>query len=555
MVRHTDTTTDESTYDRVSYDVVADGFEAGDRVAIKYESPYSGTVVETEGTATDVSASCVTVELDDGRVWGIHGRSIRTTESSRHASGTVESKNGRPVGYVEQITLTTERPVETDGGATDAEVRAAVTAAEADDTPVRTDGGNDIIVAGDDGVIIDGKCGEHGPNGERCERDDGHAGPHAAGFPDDAARRPDPEPRHVWGEDAAHPDDEGVEILPDGGGSEPTPDDLADLSDGDVVEVDTEDGDTVTLTTEDPRHPNLGGYAGNGRYSRYFARDDGKRVSICSHHEDKNDARRRDASYLINRTKTGGIMDNVDVDKREVVDWRRVETDGGHDVTVAVYHDDDEHVVGLERFESGFVALLIASSANTIHSPDVADDRVDALAEAFMSPIDPDFERDDKPVRADGGEYRCEACGDTVEREEYVAVGPTTPAAKHLGIDDPDRDHLVVCDPCFERAAEEIGDGDAGTDVGKPPGEDVSIAPNYEAGGVWFTLGNMPRRLLSPSDARAVADHVEGEFGPTPDGYDSVGDMADRLRELANEVERKVDDPHVAAFDDIPLTD
>lgn len=68
-------------------------------------------------------------------------------------------------------------------------------------------------------------------------------------------------------EDRVDPDDEGVEILTDGGGSEPTPDDLADLSDGDVVEVDTEDGDTVTLTVDDPRHPNLGGKAGNGRFS------------------------------------------------------------------------------------------------------------------------------------------------------------------------------------------------------------------------------------------------------------------------------------------------
>jgi len=351
-----------------------------------------------------------------------------------------------------------------------------------------TDGGDDIIVAGDEGVIIDGKCGERGPNGKRCERDDGHAGPHAAGFPTDAARRPDPEPRHVWGDDDAHPDDEGVEILPDGGGSEPTPDDLADLSDGDVVEVDTEDGDTVTLTAEDPQHPNLGGRLGNGQYTRYFARDDGKRVSIRACHDDKNDERRHDASYLINRTKTGGIFDNIDTDKREVVDMRRVETDGGADVTVAIYHDGTEHVVGMERFEAGFVALLIASSDKTIDSPNVDDDRVNAVYDAFMSPV---TAPKDDALRADGG---------------------------------------------------------------NPPGEDVSIAPNYEAGGVWFTLGDMPRRLLSPEDARSVADHVEDRFDPTPDGYDDVDDMADRLRELADDVEAKVDDPHVAAFDDIPLT-
>lgn len=62
--------------------------------------------------------------------------------------------------------------------------------------------------------------------------------------------------------------------------------------------------------------------------------------------------------------------------------------------------------------------------------------------------------------------YRCEACGDEVDRDEYAAVGPSTPAAKHLGIDDPSRDHLVVCDDCFERASEEIGNGDAVTDGG-----------------------------------------------------------------------------------------
>jgi len=244
-----------------------------------------------------------------------------------------------------------------------------------------TDGGDDIIVAGDEGVIL--------TDDEDDDTDD------------------------------AHPDDEGVEILPDGGGSEPTPDDLADLSDGDVVEVDTHDGDTLTLTVNNPRHPNLGGQLGNGQYIRYFERDDGKRVSIRACHDDKNDARRHDASYLITRTKTGGIFDNIDTDKREVVAMCRVETDG-----------------------SG----------------------------------------------------------------------------------------------------------------GKPPAESVSIAPNYDAGGVWFTLGDLPRTLLSPDDARSVADHVEGLFRPTPDGYDNVDDMADRLRDLADDVEETVDDPDVAAFDDIPLT-
>lgn len=577
-----------------------------------------------------------------------------------------------------------------------------------------------------------------------------------------------PNPGRVYVDDLS----DDTDARTDGGTNPPTPDDLADLEDGDMVEVDTVDGDTVSLTVEDPRHPNLGGRKGNGQYSRYFARDDGKRVSLCAYHEDKNDERRRDATLLINRTATSGIMDNVDVDRTEVVDWRRPATDGGNDdtpfgfgsrdwldpgpevpaeaeneprsapddhrqtkatiptgddavtveqgddlrveaggdvytgtfrrkttsnvpnkyadvtkhrahfdtvdggfvvewrtehepqtrhypgysgatipsvdgehvegidrmatdggthhdlkptcpecgnyplsdvsyaeehddgtykcyscdwvgpeddaeepdvdvpcescgreteptdqfpnndrltrtctwcgchtdadgvippaddvrcatcdgpvkygpfkdarkgirgywcpscdgivstedeppvatdggepVTVAVEHDDHEHTVGLERFEAGFVALLIASSRNTIDSPDVDEDRVDDVYAAFMSPV---TSTHDDGLRADGG---------------------------------------------------------------NPPGEDVSVAPNYEAGGVWFTLGDLPRRLLSPSDARAVADHVEDTFGPTPDGYDDVDDMANELRRLADEVEAKVDDPHVAAFDDIPLTD
>lgn len=53
-------------------------------------------------------------------------------------------------------------------------------------------------------------------------------------------------------------------------------------------------------------------------------------------------------------------------------------------------------------------------------------------------------------------QYHCEACGTEQTREEYVAVGPTTPAAKELGIADSSRDHLVVCDDCFENAADRL---------------------------------------------------------------------------------------------------
>jgi hypothetical protein len=54
--------------------------------------------------------------------------------------------------------------------------------------------------------------------------------------------------------------------------------------------------------------------------------------------------------------------------------------------------------------------------------------------------------------------YHCEVCGNEQTRDEYVAVGPTTPAAHQLGIVDRNRDHLIVCDDCFERASRDIAD-------------------------------------------------------------------------------------------------
>lgn len=83
----------------------------------------------------------------------------------------------------------------------------------------------------------------------------------------------------------------------------------------------------------------------------------------------------------------------------------------------------------------------------------------------------------------------------------------------------------------------------------------VHMAPNYDAGGVWFRLGDKPRKLLSPSDAHAVADELEAMFrGVTPKGYDT-DEFIDELRDLADEVEDKVDEPEPEKYDDIPLTD
>jgi len=85
----------------------------------------------------------------------------------------------------------------------------------------------------------------------------------------------------------------------------------------------------------------------------------------------------------------------------------KILTDGGKDVTVAVYHEKDECVFSLERLEAGFVALLITSSANRIDSPNIDEDRIDAMYEAFMSAY---TKRNDDRIRSDG---------ENPPREEY----------------------------------------------------------------------------------------------------------------------------------------
>jgi len=70
--------------------------------------------------------------------------------------------------------------------------------------------------------------------------------------------------------------------------------------------------------------------------------------------------------------------------------------------------------------------------------------------------------------------YHCKVCGAKLSFHEYVAVGPGTPAAKHLGLedkatdsnrvgnqtsdDDEGRDHFIVCEECFERATADIAE-------------------------------------------------------------------------------------------------
>lgn len=53
--------------------------------------------------------------------------------------------------------------------------------------------------------------------------------------------------------------------------------------------------------------------------------------------------------------------------------------------------------------------------------------------------------------------HTCEQCGTGQTIEEYVAVGPSTPAARQLDLGEPTQDtHHVVCDECFETATDQI---------------------------------------------------------------------------------------------------
>lgn len=53
--------------------------------------------------------------------------------------------------------------------------------------------------------------------------------------------------------------------------------------------------------------------------------------------------------------------------------------------------------------------------------------------------------------------YDCENCSQEQSPEEYVAVGPSTPAARQLELGEPTQDdHHVVCEDCFEDATDSI---------------------------------------------------------------------------------------------------
>jgi len=73
----------------------------------------------------------------------------------------------------------------------------------------------------------------------------------------------------------------------------------------------------------------------------------------------------------------------------------------------------------------------------------------------------------------------------------------------------------------------------------KPPGHDISVSPNYNKAKIWISVGDKPRKLISPAKARAMADDLDEQFSDEyddweEDGYDTG--LADRLRTLADDV-------------------
>lgn len=69
--------------------------------------------------------------------------------------------------------------------------------------------------------------------------------------------------------------------------------------------------------------------------------------------------------------------------------------------------------------------------------------------------------------------------------------------------------------------------------------EEISIARNYRDGCVWVSIGDRPRKCISPADARELADGLErfGTLDDVGDEYDDPAEVADGLREAADDVE------------------
>lgn len=84
------------------------------------------------------------------------------------------------------------------------------------------------------------------------------------------------------------------------------------------------------------------------------------------------------------------------------------------------------------------------------------------------------------------------------------------------------------------------------TDGTLPPGEDITVTPNYEHGSVWLTIGDAPRKCLTPTHAHDLANAIVWRFGPLddePPGYETQ-QIVDDLRAAANAVENSTEGEH-----------
>lgn len=72
-----------------------------------------------------------------------------------------------------------------------------------------------------------------------------------------------------------------------------------------------------------------------------------------------------------------------------------------------------------------------------------------------------------------------------------------------------------------------------------PPGDDISLARNYKDNCVWISIGDGPRRCISPSEAEEMADGIERILSVKPDpegmGYET-DEIVETLREMADDV-------------------
>ena len=224
----------------------------------------------------------------------------------------------------------------------------------------------------------------------------------------------------------------------------------------------------------------------------------------------------------------------TDDDVRSAIESAEAITDGGRDerpdVLVVVYHDSERHEVPLSRFESGFAGLLVGTGAIHVRSDDADGDRIEALQAALLSPIEDPPEK----IIADGGTY--ETVTTYVINDRDVTTDPAeAEAASLMGAP-------VTASTERRRVA---------PDGGTPSTVEISVASNYRDGGVWLMIPGVRRRLLSPDDARSFADSFEDRVAATdtPDPDGTSHELADSIRELADEVEAKCDDPNPDAFD------